>query len=107
MEKISFIMKSLRENHLVKLGDKKIIAIKDALIDENFDLILNKKSKLNLSPSDVLHYTLEDGTWFCIRPSGTEPKLKIYFGVKANSKQESENLLLEREKELTTLIENL
>ena len=38
-----------------------------------------------LPVSDVLHYTLEDGTWICVRPSGTEPKLKFYYGVTGTS----------------------
>ena len=43
-----------------------------------------------LPPSNVLHYTLETGDWVCVRPSGTEPKIKIYYGVKADSMQRAE-----------------
>ena len=43
-----------------------------------------------LPVSDVLHYTLEDGAWICVRPSGTEPKLKFYYGVRGSSIEDAD-----------------
>jgi len=48
---------------------------------------------IELPKSNVLKYFLEDGTWVCLRPSGTEPKIKFYFGVQGKSMQEAESKL--------------
>ena len=55
------------------------------------NLETGEESGSPLPVSDVLHYTLEDGTWVCIRPSGTEPKLKFYIGVKADGLQAAQD----------------
>ncbi|MCW9132813.1 phospho-sugar mutase, partial [Bacillus paramycoides] len=52
------------------------------------------KEEIHLPKSNVLKYKLEDGSWFCLRPSGTEPKIKFYFGVQDDSLQNSEQKLL-------------
>ena len=44
-----------------------------------------------LPQSNVLYYDLEDGAWLCVRPSGTEPKIKLYYGVKGSSMEDAEN----------------
>lgn len=59
----------------------------------------------SLPKENVLKYLLEDGSWFCLRPSGTEPKIKVYFAVKANSAEESERLLAELRQEVMTRID--
>lgn len=53
----------------------------------------NEEEEIELPKSNVLKYFLEDGTWVCLRPSGTEPKIKFYFGVQGKSMQESEEKL--------------
>lgn len=58
-----------------------------------------------LPKENVLKYLLEDGSWFCLRPSGTEPKIKVYFAVKAKSAEESERLLAELRQEVMTRID--
>ena len=56
-----------------------------------------------LPQSNVLYYDLEDGAWLCVRPSGTEPKIKLYYGVKGSSMEDAEN----RSAELGTYAEAL
>ena len=48
-------------------------------------IVENVEEEINLPKSNVLKYFLDDGTWVCLRPSGTEPKIKFYFGVKGDS----------------------
>lgn len=71
MEKITDIMDGLRNNPPLEIAGVKVKAVEDYLLDE----------ELNLPKSNVLKYKLVDGSWFAIRPSGTEPKLKIYFSA--------------------------
>ena len=55
--------------------------------------VANKEEEIDLPKSNVLKYFLDDGTWVCLRPSGTEPKIKFYFGVKGNSMDEAKDTL--------------
>ena len=91
MERIALIMKTFRENTPAELGGFKVVVAKDYKTQVFKNLVTGEESGSPLPVSDVLHYTLEDGTWVCIRPSGTEPKLKFYIGVKADSLQAAED----------------
>ncbi len=93
VEKIKFIMDSLRKDALAQVNGVKVTQARDYKTQVIKNLVSNTEEKITLPVSNVLYYELEDGAWFCVRPSGTEPKIKIYFGVKADSsKQADENL---------------
>lgn len=81
-EQISEIMKSLRESPLQKLVDSDIVLIHDYLKSESVDMISDLRFKINLPKSNVLQYVSSDNSIVSVRPSGTEPKIKYYFGVK-------------------------
>ncbi len=81
VEKINYGMEALRAQKTGKFGVCEIEAIRDYQLGEIFYIRANKKTTLDLPNSNVLYYELTDGSWFCIRPSGTEPKIKIYYGV--------------------------
>ena len=91
MARIQLIMKTFRENTPAELGGYKVVVAKDYKTQVFKNLTTGEESGSPLPVSDVLHYTLEDGTWVCIRPSGTEPKLKFYIGVKADSLQAAQD----------------
>jgi len=91
MERIALIMKTFRENTPAELGGFNVVVAKDYKTQVFKNLVTGEESGSPLPVSDVLHYTLEDGTWVCIRPSGTEPKLKFYIGVKADSLQAAQD----------------
>ena len=93
-EKIKQLMHNMRENAPEIIGKYKVLEIKDIENDVIKNMITGEKSKTNLPKSNVLYYTLENDAWCCIRPSGTEPKIKLYFGVKADS-MESASIELE------------
>lgn len=78
---INKIMTTLRNNSPKYISDFKIVCVRDYKNQISKDILNNKETQIYLPPSDVLYYELEDNSWLCIRPSGTEPKLKIYFGV--------------------------
>ncbi len=92
-EQIKKMMENLRNNPPVTVGKYKVISVGDY----NSQIIHNsetgKETSTNLPKSNVLYYELEDDAWCCVRPSGTEPKIKFYMGVKANSMEEAEREL--------------
>ncbi len=61
--------------------------------------------KMTTPPSDVLKYTLEDESWIAVRPSGTEPKIKFYIGVKGNSSEDAANKIAELEAAINEITE--
>ena len=74
-------MMRLRQNKEKGLAGVPVRAVDDYLTSRRLDLQTGKVSPLNLPRSDVLIYELDGLDWFGVRPSGTEPKIKIYFGV--------------------------
>lgn len=94
-EKINHILGTLRKSHLVSVGPYAIKKVRDYSLGTVKEIQTGAISNLDSVKSNVLYYELADDAWFCVRPSGTEPKVKIYFGVhevsnkKALEKQES------------------
>jgi phosphoglucomutase len=84
-QKISFIMEQFRSNPLLDVAGLDVTIVEDYMLRKQTNILTNTKSLINLPSSNVLKYHLSDGSWFCLRPSGTEPKAKFYFGVKDNS----------------------
>lgn len=105
LEKIKRIMSSLRANPIKEVMGLKVSAVMDCLhqtiVDEN-----GKKDN-GLPSSNVLKYYLEDGSWFAARPSGTEPKLKIYFSVVSDSKEACLEKLSSVEKEVLQVVHSV
>ena len=62
---------------------------------------------IDLPKSNVLHYTLDSGIWFCIRPSGTEPKIKIYYGVSSSSLENADKELELLKRDVLTVVKPL
>lgn len=79
---IENMMREKRENPVQTIGGFKVLKMRDYLIDEVKDMVTGEKSSTGLPKSNVLYYELENNAWCCVRPSGTEPKIKFYYGVK-------------------------
>ncbi len=84
-EKIKEMMTSMRNKDIGQIGKYKVLCFKDVDRDYVKDMITGEESKTGLPKSNVLYYQLENNSWCCVRPSGTEPKIKLYFGVKGSS----------------------
>ncbi|AGC68451.1 phosphoglucomutase PgcA [Thermoclostridium stercorarium subsp. stercorarium DSM 8532] len=93
LEKIQNAMSVLRSEKTVRFGDTVIKAIRDYKTGIRTDIKTGKEETLTLPKSNVLYYETEEDFWFCIRPSGTEPKIKIYYGVSGNTDDASEKAL--------------
>ena len=92
-EQIQNIMTDMRNNPPKELGGYKVVAVRDYKEDTRKDLATGKVTKTGLPTSNVLYYELTDNAWCCVRPSGTEPKIKFYFGVKGTSLADAEKKL--------------
>ena len=85
LAKIKEIMETLRENTPAEVGGYKVVSARDYQKDTIKDMASGEVKPTGLPASNVLYYDLEDGAWLCVRPSGTEPKIKFYYGIKGAS----------------------
>ncbi len=87
------MMETARNNPPKTLAGKKVLAVRDYASSIRRDLTTGAEEPVTLPKSNVLYYELEDDFWCCIRPSGTEPKIKYYYGVKGNDISDADSLL--------------
>ena len=85
LEKIQKIMEYFRNNTPAEFAGSKVISVRDYKADTIRDMASGEVKPTGLPSSNVLYYDLEDQAWLCVRPSGTEPKIKFYYGVKGTS----------------------
>ena len=88
-EKIKEMMTNMRNTPVEKIGEYKVLTFKDVEKDYVKDMVTGEESKTGLPKSNVLYYALEDNNWCCVRPSGAEPKIKLYMGVKGTSDEDA------------------
>ncbi len=86
---IKKVMADLRSSSPEEVGGVKVVEARDYSADVIKDLTTGETKPTGLPKSNVLYYVLEDGTWFCVRPSGTEPKIKVYFGASGDTMDEA------------------
>lgn len=104
-EKIQNIMLGIRQAPPRKIGDHTVKAFSDYSRDIKLDYISDVSSKTGLPKSDVLYFEMENDTWCCVRPSGTEPKIKLYMGVKGASQKEADTLMADFKAAVLKLLE--
>lgn len=88
-KQIQDMMSEARSNPPKTLGGYQVLAVRDYKEDIRKDLVTGQTAPTGLPTSNVLYYELEHNAWCCVRPSGTEPKIKYYFGVKGNSLEDA------------------
>lgn len=93
VKKIQAIMEGLRKNPVKAFGEFKVLKMRDYKTNEVIDMADGEISKTGLPTSNVLYYELESDAWCCARPSGTEPKIKFYMGVKGESVKDADDKL--------------
>lgn len=102
-EKIKSMLENFRKNPLKEISNYRVEAMRDYNTGKIFNYIDGKEYSTNLPKSNVLYYDLEDSAWCCVRPSGTEPKIKFYIGVKGNTEEDAEIKLQELKEEINKL----
>lgn len=107
VEKIQYIMNTLRNNTPKEFAGTKVEWARDYKLKEFKNVITGETEEDLLPVSNVLHYTLTDKTWLCVRPSGTEPKIKIYFGVIGKDLEDAENKVKALESSVDDMLEKI
>ena len=92
-EKIKEMMTEMRNRDVENIGDYRVLTFKDVEKDYIKDMITGAEGNTGLPKSNVLYYQLENNSWCCVRPSGTEPKIKLYFGVKGKDEEDATSSL--------------
>ena len=99
---IQQMMSDARNNPPKTLGGYQVLAVRDYKEDTRKDLLTGEVAATGLPSSNVLYYELSDNAWCCVRPSGTEPKIKYYFGVKGTSLEDAEQKLESLKKDMVS-----
>ncbi len=100
IDEINDILTNLRANPPLEFGSIPVTKIEDYQSRERIYVVEKKYETINLPKSNVLKYYLKDSSWVAVRPSGTEPKIKFYFGVTGSSMEESKRRIKELEQDV-------
>jgi len=103
-EKIGNILEYLRNSMESTIGNTKIVKKMDYRAGLEVDLITNTEKTIRLPKSNVLKFVLEDGSWFVVRPSGTEPKMKIYLSVKENTLEDTSKKIIQLKENVMSIV---
>lgn len=104
-KKIEVMMEKLRNEPPVAFGDKRVMALRDYQSGKVQDMMTGTEYGTELPISNVLYFELAEDSWCCVRPSGTEPKIKFYMGVKGNSLEDANTQVELLEEYVKALVE--
>lgn len=107
LEKIQQILETLRRNPPVKIGAYEVLRARDYKADTIKDLATGEVTATGLPNSNVLYYELSEDAWLCVRPSGTEPKVKFYYGIKGTSLEDADEKSAELGKKVLEMIDEM
>ena len=105
LQKIQQIMDTLRKNPPAEIGGYTVLKARDYQADTIKDTVTGEVTKTGLPSSNVLYYDLSDDAWVCVRPSGTEPKVKFYYGIKGDSLADAEEKSAKLGEEVLAMID--
>ena len=107
LNKIQEVLETLRNNTPEKFGKYKVLSARDYKMNTIKNIATGEVTETGLPNSNVLYYDLEDGAWLCVRPSGTEPKIKFYYGIKGSSLEDADKLSEELGNEVVNMIHDM
>ncbi|MDO4599137.1 MAG: phospho-sugar mutase [[Ruminococcus] gnavus] len=107
LAKIQEILETLRKNPPAEIAGYKVLKARDYKADTIKDMQTGEVSSTGLPSSNVLYYDLSDDAWLCVRPSGTEPKVKFYYGVKGTSLTDADEKSASMGKEVLAMIDEI
>ena len=104
VQKIQEILDTLRKNPPKRIGGYDVVRVRDYKKDEIKNMSTGEVTPTGLPNSNVLYYDLTDDAWLCVRPSGTEPKVKFYYGIKGSSLEDADEKSAALGKEVLDMI---
>ena len=104
-QEIKDMMTKMRNTEIKEVGGYKVLTFKDVEKDIVKNMQTGEITKIGLPQSNVLYYELEEDSWCCIRPSGTEPKIKLYMGVKGKTEEDANQKLEQLKKAMLKIVE--
>lgn len=104
-KQIASIMEKFRASHFDAFADEKLVTYNDYQSKESMDLATGEKSAIDLPKSNVLKFVFNENSWYALRPSGTEPKLKVYYSVTGKSREKAEEKMEILKKAVNEIIE--
>ena len=107
LAKIQNIMETLRNEAPAKVGEYDVVSARDYKLDTIKDMKTGAVTETGLPASNVLYYDLNDGAWVCVRPSGTDPKIKFYYGVKGTSLEDADKKSAELGEALMAMVDKM
>ena len=107
LAKIQEILETLRNEPPVEIAGCKVLKARDYKQDTIKDMVTGEVTATGLPSSNVLYYDLPDGAWVCVRPSGTEPKVKFYYGIKGTSLEDAEQKATVMGEEILDMIDKM
>ncbi|MCI8319623.1 MAG: phospho-sugar mutase [Dorea sp.] len=107
LQKIQEILETLRKNPPTEFGGYRVLKARDYQADTIKDLETGEVTGTGLPASNVLYYDLTDDAWLCVRPSGTEPKVKFYYGIKGTSLEDAEKKSEELGEKVVAMIDSM
>ena len=107
MKEMNAVVNALKDNPIKNFGIYEVSAIRDYSKDVRLDLATGESAPIGSPLTNCVYYELKNGSFICVRPSGTEPKLKIYYSVKANNKQDATEALAKMKTAVEELLAKL
>jgi len=106
-QRIARMMDEIRKIYPTKIGAADIVEITDYEVQEKTDVKTGKKEKIDIEKTNAIRFLYSDGCWYTLRPSGTEPKIKLYIYTKAENMKKSKDLLQEVEKTVLAVLDTV
>ena len=107
MKEMNAVVDGLKTVRLQTLGAEKVLAVRDYSADKRLDMQTGEEQPLNIPKCNCVYYELDGGSFVCVRPSGTEPKLKIYYSLKAKDENTAEEKLQQLQIAVQTLLNSI
>lgn len=104
MKEMNAVVDALKTVRVDSFADYKVVGMRDYSADKRIDYLTGKEEALNIPKCNCVYYELEGGSFVCVRPSGTEPKLKVYYSVKAKDEEAAKKGLEEMKSAVASLL---
>lgn len=106
-ERIQRMMKEYRKDYPDSIGSSKLIKITDYAVSEERNIVTGEKNRIDIEKTDAVRFQYDDECWYTLRPSGTEPKIKLYIYTKAVNKERADAKLKEIENTVLAILNNI